>query len=145
MHAQYRIHHVHVRTATIIWYLKVYSTTELNMLPSPSFQRRYALAVSCKLFSTSVGEKSTCFLPLEEVEKLGRCSFLDMKQVWYFISKNQPGLWRSDPLRRAKLCWLATLKAPRVFSCSLLAFPLSVSLASSHLCCLCFSVSISKS
>ena len=31
------------------------------------------------------------------------------KQVWYFISKNQPGLRRSDPLRQAKLCWLATL------------------------------------
>ena len=28
------------------------------------------------------------------------------KQVWYFISKNQPGLRCSDPLR---LCWLATL------------------------------------
>jgi len=42
---------------------------------------------------------------------------------------------------------IATLYAPRVFSCSLLApaFPLSVSLASSRLRCLCFSVSISKS
>ena len=26
-----------------------------------------------------------------------------------FISKNQQGLWRSDLLRQAKLCWLATL------------------------------------
>jgi len=32
-----------------------------------------------------------------------------MEQVWYFISKNQPGLRCSDPLRQAKLCWLATL------------------------------------
>ena len=30
------------------------------------------------------------------------------KQVWYFISKNQPGLRRSYPLRQAILCWLAT-------------------------------------
>ena len=42
----------------------------------------------------------------------------------YFIVKNQPGLRRSDPLRQAKLCWIATLQAPRVYSCSLLAFPL---------------------
>jgi len=27
-----------------------------------------------------------------------------VKQVWYFISKNQPGLRYSDPLRQAKLC-----------------------------------------
>jgi len=32
-----------------------------------------------------------------------------------------------------------------IYSCSLLAFPLSVNLASSHLRCLCFSVSITKS
>jgi len=51
----------------------------------------------------------------------------------------------SDPLRQAKLCWLATLWAPWVFSCSLLVFPLSVNLAPSRLCCLCFSVPISKS
>ena len=67
------------------------------------------------------------------------------KQDWYFISKNQPGIGRSDPLRQAKLCWLATLYAPWIFSCSLLAFPLSVSPTSSRLRCLCFSVSISKS
>ena len=34
------------------------------------------------------------------------CGF--SKQVWYFISKNQPGLRRSYPLRQAILYWLAT-------------------------------------
>ena len=54
--------------------------------------------------------------------------------------KTSLGLRRSDPLRQAKLCLLATLWALRVFSCSLLAFPLSVSLVSSCLRCLRFSV-----
>ena len=40
-------------------------------------------------------------------EPEGLC--INSKQVWYFISKSQPGLRRSDPLRQAKLCWLATL------------------------------------
>ena len=41
-------------------------------------------------------------------------------QVWYFISKSQPGLRRSDPLKSSPNsrclygCWLATLKVPRV-------------------------------
>jgi len=42
------------------------------------------------------------------MSELIKCSFTE-KQVWYFISKNQLGLRRSDPLRQAKLCWLATL------------------------------------
>ena len=61
---------------------------------------------------------------------------ISQEQVWYFISKNQPGLRRSDPLKPNSVGTRS--------SCSLLAFPLSMSLASSCLRCLCFSVSISS-
>jgi len=66
-----------------------------------------------------------------------------VEQVWYFISKTSrafDALIHSRALLTAILCWLATLCI--MSSCSLLAFPLSVSLALSRLCCLCFSVSI---
>ena len=48
--------------------------------------------------------------PLKKVKK--QCEMLlpilgpiPLKQVGCFISKNQPGLRRSDPHRQAKLCW----------------------------------------
>ena len=74
-------------------------------------------------------------------------SFLLIKQVWYFISINQPGLRRSDPLKSSlgSHSLLVSDSVGTTSSCSLLAFPLSVSLASSRLHCLCFSVSISIS
>jgi len=35
--------------------------------------------------------------------------YTSIQHIGYFISKNQPGLRCSDPLRQAKLCSLATL------------------------------------
>ena len=40
--------------------------------------------------------------------RIGIIATLLVSEQLLFISKNQPGLWRSDPLRQAKLCWLAT-------------------------------------
>jgi len=62
-----------------------------------------------------------------------------------FISKTQPGLRRSDPLLAAIISLLVSDPVGTMSSCSLLAFLLSVSLVSSRLRCLCFSVSISNS
>jgi len=52
-----------------------------------------------------------------------------------------------DPLKSSpsSYCLLVSDSVGTTSSCSLLAFPLSVSLAPSHLRCLCFSISISKS
>jgi len=68
-------------------------------------------------------------------------------QVWYFMSKNQPGLQCSDPLKNSpgSHSLLVSDSVGITSSCLLLAFPLSISLASSHLHCLCLSVSISNS
>jgi len=73
------------------------------------------------------------------------CAFF-MAQIWYFISKNQPGLRRSGPLKSSpgSHSLLVSDSVGITSSCSLLAFPLLVSLASSCLHCLCFSVSISN-
>ena len=54
---------------------------------------------------------------------------------WYFISKNQPGLRCSDPLKSSpsSRCLLVSDSVGTTSSCSLLAFPLSVSLVPSRL------------
>ena len=74
-------------------------------------------------------------------------NFLQKKktQVWYFISKNQLGLLCSHPFKSSpgSHSLLVSNSVGTTSSCSLLAFPLLVSLALSHLHCLCFSVSIS--
>ena len=61
--------------------------------------------------------------------------------------KNQPGLQHSDPFKSSpgSNSQLISDSVGTTSICSLLAFPLSVSLASSCLRCLCFSVSISNS
>jgi len=66
------------------------------------------------------------------------------QQVWYFTSKNQPGLRHSDPLKSSpsSRCLLVSDSVGTTSSCSLLVFPISVSLAPSCLRCLCFLVSI---
>ena len=63
------------------------------------------------------------------------------------ICENQPGLQCSDPLKSSpgSHSLLVSDSVGITSSCSLLAFPLSVSVVSSHLCCLCFLVSISNS
>jgi len=62
-----------------------------------------------------------------------------------FISKVQPSLWHSDPLKSSPGSRsLLVNSVGTTSSCSLLAFLPSVSLASSCLHCLCFSVSISN-
>ena len=68
------------------------------------------------------------------------------KQVWYFLSKNQLGLRCSNPFKSppGSHSLLASDSVGTTSSCSLLAFPLSVSLTLLRLCCLCFSVSISN-
>ena len=68
------------------------------------------------------------------------------KQVWYFISKNQPGLWPSDPFKSSpgSHSLLVSDSVGTTSSCLLLAFPLLVSLALSRLCCLYFLAFISK-
>jgi len=69
------------------------------------------------------------------------------EQVWYFISKNQPALRCSNPLKSSpgSHSLLVSNSVGITSSCSLLVFPLSVSLMSSRLRCLCFSVSILNS
>ena len=59
------------------------------------------------------------------------------------VSKNQLGLRRSDPLRSSpsSRCLLVSDSVGTTSSCSLLTFPLSVSLALPRLRCLCLSVS----
>jgi len=66
-------------------------------------------------------------------------------RVWNkFGLSYHPGLRHSNAaLLAAILYWLATVGITS--SCLLLAFPLSVSLTSLHLGCLCFSVSILNS
>jgi len=62
-----------------------------------------------------------------------------------FISKNQPGVRHSDPLKSSPGSHSPLFNSDSLgitSSCSLLVSPLSVSLESSRLCCLCFSVSI---
>jgi len=70
------------------------------------------------------------------------------QQIWYFIPKNQPSLWlqRSDPLKSSPGSHplLVSDYVGITSSCSLLVFPLSVSLTSLRLRCLYFSVSISN-
>ena len=63
-----------------------------------------------------------------------------------YRSKNQPGLRRSDPLKSSPSCRSLSVSdsVRTTSSCSLLSFPLLVSLAPSRLRCLCFSVSISN-
>jgi len=60
------------------------------------------------------------------------------------MSKNQPGLRRSNPLKSSpsSRCLLVSDSVGTTSSCSLLAFPLSDNLVPSCLRCLCFSVSI---
>ena len=69
-----------------------------------------------------------------------------MEQVWYFISKNQPGLQHSDSLKSSpgSHSLLECDSVGITSSCLLLAFPLSISPALSHLHYPCFSVSISN-
>ena len=69
---------------------------------------------------------------------------IKLRQVRYFISKNQPGLQSSDPLKSSpgSHSLLVSDSVGIMSSCSLLAFPLSVCLVSSRLRCLFFSVSI---
>jgi len=45
-----------------------------------------------------------------------------LKQVWYFISKNQSGLGRSGSTQASQTLLVSNLAAQWVFSCSLLAF-----------------------
>jgi len=68
-------------------------------------------------------------------------------QVWYFISKVQRGLRRSDPFKSSSgsHSLLVSDSVGTTSSCSVLAFPLSVSLTSFHLRCLCLSVYILNS
>ena len=69
--------------------------------------------------------------------------WLSWIQVWYFVSKNQPSLQCSDPLKSSGSHSLFVSDSVGITSsCSILVFLLSVSLASSRLHCLCFSVSI---
>ena len=65
------------------------------------------------------------------------------KQVWYFISKLQPRLQHFDPLKSSpgSHSLLGSDSVGITSSCSLLVFPLLVSLTLSCLCCFCFSVS----
>ena len=62
------------------------------------------------------------------------------------MSKNQPSLRHSNPLKSSpgSHSLLVRDSVGIVSSCSLLAFPLSVSLVSSHLHYLCFLESISN-
>ena len=68
-----------------------------------------------------------------------------VNQVWYFISKNQPGLWTFWSTQ--ELSWIrshsksVSSSVGIMSSCSHLAFLLLVSVALSHLHCLCFLVS----
>jgi len=64
------------------------------------------------------------------------------------MSKNQPGVQRSNPLKSSPGSRSLLVNSNSVgitSSCLLLTSPLSVSLESSRLCCLCFSVPISNS
>jgi len=58
------------------------------------------------------------------------------------MSKKQPGLRRSDPLKSSpsNRCLLVSDSVGTTNSCSLLTFPLSVSFVPLRLRCLCFSV-----
>ena len=71
----------------------------------------------------------------------------DQQQVWYFIPKKQPGLQCSNPLKSSPVSHslLVSDSVGIMSSCLLLTFPLSFSLTSLRLCCLCFSVSLSNS
>ena len=53
-----------------------------------------------------------------------------LEQVWYFISKNHPGLWHTDPLKSSpgSHSLVVSDSGGTTSSCSLLAFPLSISL-----------------
>ena len=68
-----------------------------------------------------------------------------VNQVWYFISKNQPGLWTFWSTQ--ELSWIrshsksVSSSVGIMSSCSHLAFLLLVSVTLSHLHCLCFLVS----
>ena len=88
-------------------------------------------------------ENSSCKLvqAFQEAMQFWRCCWFirytsKAKQVWYFISKNQPGFRHSDPLKSSPggPSLLVSDSVGITSSCSLLVFPLSVSLTSSCLC-----------
>jgi len=87
-------------------------------------------------------------LEIAQIPRLRRTYTLwDAETSLIFISKNQPGVRCSDPLESSPGSHSPLVNSDSVgimSSCSLLASPLSVSLVSLRLCCLCFSVSISN-
>ena len=147
------------------WFLFLFMSLFSRCMPELKFAIYHRAASLSSQVVCSIGWSITCSLQVCPAHQLSisnstilRNDYISLlsdlcacvhvkKQVWYFISKNQPGLGCTYPLKSSpgSHSLLLSDSVGITSSCSLLASPLSVSLVSSRLRCLCFSVSILNS